>query len=283
MNWNHDLSQAPRGKMVPYTRKGKDGPVQSEQYRKEYILAVDVHGDVYQSYWIPPRYTQTGALLEGNRWSGFNPGVDPIAWAPWPEYKFQEPQRQQGTDGGEIAVAYIQLDKGKVAVVDAADAEVLSGSTWFAVERGKTFYAARSPLGKMEYMHRVIIGASDDQLVDHENRDGLDNRRANIRISTAGENAANADLRSDNTSGFKGVYASGNRWTARIKVDGKKVYLGSFDTAQQAADAYDNAAIEAFGEFALLNRTIQARLANAAGVEPSPSDHFILEDVGGGA
>ncbi|MFK3847902.1 hypothetical protein ACI2J5_00180 [Agrobacterium pusense] len=86
MNWNHDISAAPRGKMVPYTRKGKDGPVQSEQYRKEYILAVDVHGDVYQYYWIPPRYTQSGGLLEGNRWSGFNPGVDPIAWAPWPEY-----------------------------------------------------------------------------------------------------------------------------------------------------------------------------------------------------
>ena len=86
--WNHDISAAPRGKMVPYTRKGKDGPVQSEQYRKEYILAVDEHGVVSQSYWIPPRYTQSGGLLEGNRWSGFNPGVDPIAWAPWPEYEF---------------------------------------------------------------------------------------------------------------------------------------------------------------------------------------------------
>jgi len=106
--WNHDISAAPRGKMVPYTRKGKDGPVQAEQYRKEYILAVDVHGDVYQSYWIPPRFTQSGGLLEGNRWSGFNPDVDPIAWAPWPEYKLQEPQRQQGTDGGEIAAVKVK-------------------------------------------------------------------------------------------------------------------------------------------------------------------------------
>lgn len=93
--WNHDISAAPRGKIVPYTRKGKDGPVQSEQYRKEYILAVDVRGVVAQSYWIPPRYTQSGALLEGNRWSGFNPGVDPIAWAPWPEY---DPGNQVMTD-----------------------------------------------------------------------------------------------------------------------------------------------------------------------------------------
>ncbi|QIB36932.1 hypothetical protein G3A56_02085 [Rhizobium oryzihabitans] len=88
MIWNHDISAAPRGKMVPYARKGKDGPIITESFRKEYILAVDVHGDVYQSYWIPPRHTQAGTLLEGNRWSGFNPGVDPIAWAPWPEYEF---------------------------------------------------------------------------------------------------------------------------------------------------------------------------------------------------
>ncbi|CUX07654.1 hypothetical protein CFBP6626_07540 [Agrobacterium tumefaciens] len=86
-NWNHDISAAPRGKMVPFTRKGKDGPISTEIFRKDCILAVDVHGVVYQSYWIPPRYTQSGGLLEGNRWSGFNPGIDPIAWAPWPTYE----------------------------------------------------------------------------------------------------------------------------------------------------------------------------------------------------
>jgi hypothetical protein len=123
MNWNHDISAAPRGKMVPYTRKGKDGPVQSEQYRKKYILAVDVHGDVYQSYWIPPRYTQSGGLLEGNRWSGFNPGVDPIAWAPWPVYKFQEPQRQQGTDGGEIAAVKVKDRLANAAGVELSPSE----------------------------------------------------------------------------------------------------------------------------------------------------------------
>ncbi|CAM3516849.1 hypothetical protein G6L26_007515 [Agrobacterium radiobacter] len=125
MNWNHDISAAPRGKMVPYTRKGKDGPVQSEQYRKEYILAVDMHGDVYQSYWIPPRYTQSGGLLEGNRWSGFNPGVDPIAWAPWPEYKFQEPQRQQGTDGGEIAAVKVKDRLANAAGVEPSPSDHL--------------------------------------------------------------------------------------------------------------------------------------------------------------
>ena len=114
MNWNHDLSQAPRGKMVPYTRKGKDGPVQSEQYRKEYILAVDEHGVVSQSYWIPPRYTQSGGLLEGNRWSGFNPGVDPIAWAPWPEYVVADQ-----FDGDAVPVTHaLTLREGAMLLAD---------------------------------------------------------------------------------------------------------------------------------------------------------------------
>lgn len=254
--WNHDLSQAPR-----------DG---------SHVILAMPNKTTLRSYWCEPKG-------EPAHWCMLSHKNEPVAWMAWPEHPFAETQRQQGTDGGEIAVAYIQLDKGKVAVVDAADAEALSGSTWFAVERGKTFYAARSPLGKMEYMHRVIIGASDAQRVDHENRDGLDNRRANIRLSSASENGANAELRSDNTSGYKGVSANGNKWTARITVEGEKIYLGSFDTAEAAADAYDDAAIRAFGNFALLNRTMNARLANAAGVEPSPSDHFILEDVGGGA
>lgn len=85
-HWNHDLTTAPRGKTVQVKRtiRGEERTV--EEFRKEYILAVHASGMVAQSYWVPPRHTLSGALLEGNRWSGFNSGVDPIAWAPWPEY-----------------------------------------------------------------------------------------------------------------------------------------------------------------------------------------------------
>lgn len=137
MNWNHDLSQAPRGKMVPYTRKGKDGPVQSEQYRKEYILAVDEHGIVSQSYWIPPRYTQSGGLLEGNRWSGFNPGVDPIAWAPWPEYEFQESPRKAAEAVAErpastdatVASGLVEADKAEAVAGGLGQPELIPALT----------------------------------------------------------------------------------------------------------------------------------------------------------
>ncbi|NLS03588.1 hypothetical protein HGP14_09480 [Rhizobium sp. P32RR-XVIII] len=99
--WNHDISSAPRGKMVQTTVRTKDGIKRIEQYRKEYILAVHSDGTVVQSYWIPPRYTQNGAVLDGNRWSGFNVGKEPIAWAPWPEFNSQ-------SDGGEFAAVKAQ-------------------------------------------------------------------------------------------------------------------------------------------------------------------------------
>lgn len=95
--WNLDISFAPRGKTVLVNRLVPDKNSASgrslkaiEEFKSEYILAVHPDGMVVQSYWIPPRYTQTGNLLEGNRWSGFNVGKEPIAWAPWPV--FSHPQ-----------------------------------------------------------------------------------------------------------------------------------------------------------------------------------------------
>jgi hypothetical protein len=92
MTWNLDISTAPRGKTITTTRKVKtaEGVVDRsvEETRREYILAVHADGTVVQSYWIPPRYTQSGALLDGNRWSDFSVGRDPIAWAPWPVFDF---------------------------------------------------------------------------------------------------------------------------------------------------------------------------------------------------
>lgn len=87
MNWSHDISQAPRGKTIETTKTVKGEQRTVTHHSVEFVLAATPAGTVIQSYWIPPRYTQSGALLEGNRWSGFNVGSDPIAWAPWPTYE----------------------------------------------------------------------------------------------------------------------------------------------------------------------------------------------------
>lgn len=109
----------------------------------------------------------------------------------------------------------ILLTQGKYAIVDASDYEWISLYRWYAKKDGHTYYALASS-GKKIKMHRVILGAKEGQLTDHLNRNGLDNRRCNLRICTQSQNQANSQ-RSCGTSHFKGVYRRGNKWVAQIR------------------------------------------------------------------
>jgi len=104
----------------------------------------------------------------------------------------------------------------------------------------------------MLYLHRVIMAADDGVKVDHRDRDGLNNRRSNLRIATLSQNNANS-FRPANRAGFRGVVAVGKKWRAQIRRDGARVYLGLYETPEDAARTYDRAAREAHGEFATLN------------------------------
>jgi hypothetical protein len=119
---------------------------------------------------------------------------------------------------------------------------------------------ARGDAKKTILMHRVILKASERTEVDHINGNKLDNRRENLRVATKSQNLGNQKIRSTNTSGFKGVnwkqwrkIRSSGAWTARISVGSKRIHLGYFSTAEEAARAYDSAAQQYFGEFAKLN------------------------------
>lgn len=90
-------------------------------------------------------------------------------------------------------------------------------------------------------------------IVDHVNGDPSDHRRHNLRLCTYTQNAQNRRTRRDNSLGLKGVSRKKNRFVARITVNGKAIPLGSFVTPEQAARAYDAAALHHFGEFAWLN------------------------------
>ena len=151
----------------------------------------------------------------------------------------------------------VPLTQGKVALVDDADYDMVTAvGKWYAKHEGNTFYAGRmSPRqdGKQRTvkMHTLITGWG---FVDHVNGDGLDNRRANLRAADYSKNSMNHAVRSDSTSGFKGVFPyRGIKWRAQIGLDGSKISLGIFDAPQEAALAYDAAAIELFGAFARLN------------------------------
>lgn len=151
--------------------------------------------------------------------------------------------------------AFVPLTRGYVALIDAAVVGQISRWSWQALpDRRGQIYAARSSKTngrkKLVRMHRAILGALDDQDVDHVNGNKLDNRKVNLRIATRSENSANRRVGSRNTSGFKGVHRSGARWRATIRVDGKSIHLGRFDTPEEAHSEYMKSAQRLFGEFA---------------------------------
>jgi hypothetical protein len=157
----------------------------------------------------------------------------------------------------------IELSRGLVALVDDCDyARVMAAGPWCAVPQGHTFYAkahAVNALGRRTtvHMHSLILGTRS--VIDHRDRDGLNNQRDNLRVANQSRNIANSKRRVDNTSGYKGVHLDKRtgRWVARIVVARKSRHLGSFPTAAEAGRAYDAAAIKTWGEYARPNFPLQ--------------------------
>lgn len=159
----------------------------------------------------------------------------------------------------------IPLTQGKVALVDNEDYEWLMQWKWQAHnnEHRKSWYALRSVylgggrknrINCLIWMHRLILGTPQGMETDHINGDGLDNRRCNLRVCTRSQNAANREKKRDKV-GYKGVHwhKQTNKWRPRIKVNYKSISLGLFEDQEDAARAYDRAAMQHFGEFARTN------------------------------
>jgi hypothetical protein len=156
----------------------------------------------------------------------------------------------------------IKLTNGKTATIDDEDYEKVSKVNWYYRKEGYAVGNLPSPekgVYPKVLMHRYIVDAPKGTQVDHINGNKLDNRKDNLRIANASTNKANCGVRSTNTSGYKGVVFVKARkhldkvWAAQIKVDYKTIGLGYFETKEEAAEAYNKAAVKYFGEFALLN------------------------------
>ncbi len=146
------------------------------------------------------------------------------------------------------------------AMVDDEDFDFLNQWKWHPHKSNTQVYArrlhrksdARPSIGIV--MHRQIMGFHGDKVIDHINRNSLDNRRENLRFCTIRQNAQNS--KNKNTKLFRGLTWSKKmkRFVARIRVNGKHIDLGGFVNPVDAAKAYNEAAKIHHGEFASLNR-----------------------------
>ncbi len=158
----------------------------------------------------------------------------------------------------------ILLTRGKSAIVDDDDYGMLSTIRWTAHSQGYAY--CRHSVGdktKCVYMHRLVVKAKKGEIVDHINRDRLDNRKCNLRIVTHIQNTLNTGVSSTSKSGYKGVCKwwvkkkNGEElstpWRAYYKDGKKQIQIGSFKTAKEAAIAYDKAIVKERGIFAVTN------------------------------
>jgi hypothetical protein len=114
---------------------------------------------------------------------------------------------------------------------------------------------------KTAYVHRIVWAMhyewpTDGMMIDHIDRDPGNNRIENLRLATGSQNRANSGLQRNSTSGYVGVSAFRNRFMSRVHKEGKSLFLGCFDTALEAALAYDKMATDLYGEFATTNASL---------------------------
>lgn len=148
----------------------------------------------------------------------------------------------------------IPLTQGKVALVDDEDYERVQQYRWH-MTLGSRYVTTTYIINKERttlLLHRFILAAPDGMQVDHINHDTLDNRRSNIRLVTTAENQHNQRPKPGRFLGVRRRQDTG-RWRAEIRVNKKKISLGCFASATEAAHVYDEASHKLFGPFASSN------------------------------
>jgi hypothetical protein len=161
-------------------------------------------------------------------------------------------QRHPVTQPLDPSYKIIPLTKGKNALVDSSDHELLNAYNWYAALTSQgTFYAARRDGDRIVQMQNVILGTK----ADHRNWDTLDNRRQNLRPCSHAQNGYNIPKKKNNKSGYVGVYwhKAASKWCATIRGKRGHIYLGLFTDPKEAALAYDSECLRIRGEFAVLN------------------------------
>lgn len=157
-----------------------------------------------------------------------------------------------------FGIKEIVLTQGKVAIVDHCNSNIGGKYKWYYSTTGYARNWSKKKGSKIRtgcYLQHALMWCPKGYQIDHINGDKLDNRMENLRIVTYKQNAQNSAIKSNNTSGYKGVSLTKekNKWRAYININKKQVNLGRFIKKEDAAKAYNIAATKHFGKYARLN------------------------------
>ena len=151
---------------------------------------------------------------------------------------------------GEYGIGYTS-NTNEPFYFDLEDYELIKDYCWHISNKGYVTTLDRTT-GKRILLHRLVMHPENDEVVDHINRDKLDNRKANLRVCTSSDNAKNRGTRKNNVSGVTGVIwnKQASKWQAIINVSGKRKHLGYFTDINEAIRVRIHSELEMFGEYA---------------------------------
>lgn len=153
---------------------------------------------------------------------------------------------------------YVELTRGEVAFISECDVETVAAYSWCCDPRKNQKYAKAGINKRIVYLHRLLVG-QEGFVVDHIDGNGLNNCRDNLRVATPSQNNWNSK-NPYGESRFKGVSRSSsklNPWRAAICQNNQRIEIGIFADEESAALAYNEHAIQLFGEFASLNEVCE--------------------------
>jgi hypothetical protein len=165
---------------------------------------------------------------------------------------------------GTTRIVAIHKGQSMEIMIDTTDWPMLEPYSWYVEKAKKTYYAitqtgacSGGKQGRGKRLHTILCPGAPQ--VDHIDRNGLNNKRSNLRAATVSQNNMNRGKRSNTSSPYIGVSWSADRqkWQAGIKIDGKRIALGRFNSAEEAALVRDAAAISLFKDRAALNFSLQ--------------------------
>ena len=194
-------------------------------------------------------------------------------WPAWGRLSLPTPPQLRAAPGGPMRLIDISTRKypNKFAMVDDADFDWLNQWKWRASGRGYSYRSEKTPLGKRNVpMHRQILNTPKGLLTDHIDCNKLNNQRGNLRVATQLQNNHNVERFKTNTSGFIGVSwdRRKRKWRSAYTQNNRCLFIGYFDSLEQAARARDRVVERVRGRFAKLNFPLPAPADSSPGGQP---------------